>query len=77
MRDEPLAPAASPVDLSTINANIATIRADMREVKASLPVLGALKADMAAVMMDVVRLEQKFAGMAADLQKILQHVTKK
>lgn len=85
MPDENGAPPAIPVDMSTVNANVASLRADMHEVKAALSVLSAVrtdmagtKADMTAVMTDVVRLEQKFARMAgelsaaqADIQKIL------
>ena len=86
MQDEGAPPPASPVDIAAINASVASLRADMHEVKAALSVLAVVKgdvagtkADMTAVMTDVVRLEQKFARMAgelsaaqADIQKILE-----
>lgn len=70
-----LAAPPSPVDVATVNASVASLRADVAEASVHLAALrtqaGALKADLAEekagtveIMSDIVRLNQKLDRMA-------------
>lgn len=82
--DIPAALAA--VELASVNANVASLRAETSEIKIQLlsalkaggthvqAALAAGKGDMTAVMTDVVRLDQKLERMAAALEAMQRDV---